>query len=528
MFQTLTSGSLPVRFGPKSTDYAVGERSGAPQVASGTVTIAIWVAVAIVMAMLALANPISRDEGQYVGPAAVIAGARPFVDYLYLQTPLGAQLSGPLARLFQGYGFIAMRIAIAMMGVAILAFVYVGQRGLGVDRRMAAACTAMLGCCYSFQFACGVVRNDALPALLAVAGIQIALLALRGRLWAGPSWCVVGLLFGAATSAKISYAVPAAGVGLFLIFQCMRARIAPQTLAAFVLGEVVGLLPCLLAWLAAPEAFLYGVFTYAATAPFQWYSTMNMAWVLNPVANVLITLGVLLLGPAMGALVLIARATVRNGWASVLETPHILLLDVLIVTGLVAALLPTPTNFQYALPMLAPLFMRLGLEGRQLLRVPQRTDRFAAGLLAFGIVLGCGYGLFFVGDGMRRGGLPAVSLTREAHWIGDRLRETNAAGFVSTLSPQVVLDTGYPLDPRYATGIYVYRSAAQLSAAWLDEINSIGPPNLVQSLDKRPPAAIIVGAALELDESLQQYATAHGYRRESSPFGTFELYIRIP
>ncbi len=54
------------------------------------VTVAIWFAVAIVMAMLAAAYPISIDEGQFVGPAAVNANARPFVDFLYLQTPLQA------------------------------------------------------------------------------------------------------------------------------------------------------------------------------------------------------------------------------------------------------------------------------------------------------------------------------------------------------------------------------------------------------------------------------------------------------
>jgi hypothetical protein len=378
--------------------------SSDPDRARRAVAIAVWFAAAIIMMVLALANPINNDEGQFVGPAAVAANTRPFVDFLYLQTPLQAQLSGPFAWLFRGYGFIAMRVATAMMGTAILALVYGAQRGLGVDRRMAAACTALLGCCYSFQFACGVVRNDALATLLALAGLQIALLALHGRLRAAQAWCTAGLLFGAATSAKISYAIPAAGAGMFLIAEVVRGRISPRTLAAFILGGILGLLPCATALLAAPEAFIYGVLTYPTTAPFQWYSSRNMAWVLSPASNVVITLGVLLVGPAWGALVLVTRAVVRKARAGASEKPSILLLNVLIVTGLLAALLPTPTNFQYALPLLPPLFIRLGLEGRQLLHAPRPMDRVAVGLMALGIVAGCGYGLTVVGRELMKTG----------------------------------------------------------------------------------------------------------------------------
>jgi hypothetical protein len=505
-----------------------------PEIDSGNLTrtrttafqIAIWGTVALVMALLALANPLNRDEAQFVAPAADPAGLRVFVDFLYLQTPLQAQLSAPLVRLFPGFGFLAMRIATGLIGAAILALVYASQRSLSVDRRVAAGCTALLVCCYSFQFGSSVVRNDALPALLATAAIFVALWALQGKAWTTLAWCAVGILLGAATSTKISYALPAAGVGLFLIVELVRRRIPVQALVVYIVGGLLGLLPCLTAWIEAPETFVYGVFTFPTTAPFQWYAAKNMGWVLSPQANLVITMGVLALGPALAALAVIVRATVANGWARAFDQPEIALLNILIASGLIAALLPTPTNFQYTLPMLPSLFIRLGLEGRRLLQAPGRTSGVLRVLVTVGLVSGAAYGLVTIVQARVEAGVfPAVLVTQKAHWIGERLRAANASGFVSAMSTQIVLDTGYPLDPRFSTGFVVYRSAIHLSDSMLDQIKAIGPQNLTQSLDQKPPAAIIVGVD-SLEQALRHYAKIRGYRREASPFGTFELYIR--
>ena len=66
-----------------------------------------------------------------------------------------------------------------------------------------------------------------------------------------------------------------------------------------------------------------------------------------------------------------------------------------------------------------------------------------------------------------------------------------------------------------------------LTASELATFNSIGPQTLSRSLDQRPPAAIVVGGGGALDAALRRYAIAHGYRREMSPFGKFELDIPV-
>lgn len=486
--------------------------------------VATWGLVAGALVFLALVNPISRDEGAFAGPVAVAATARPYVDFLYLQTPLQALVSAPFARLFPGYAFIALRVAVALMGAGILGLTYAAQRGLGVARGVAAASAALLAGCYSFQFGCAVVRNDALPALMATGALQFGLMALRGRLSPALAWTAAGALLGGAASAKLSYAFPAAGAGLFLLIELARGRAPLLAVAGFSLGAAAGLSPCLLAWIQAPAAFTYSTLTFNAATLVQWYRARHMAWMVTPAANVLVTTGILLVGPGLGALLLVAAATVRRGWAGLVQDPPVLFLDLMIVAGLVAALAPTPSNFQYVLPLLPALFVRLGLEAPALVAAGRRADGVLAGILVFGLLAGCGYGGVMAWRGLSHRGLPpAADLTRQAHWIGAQLRAANATGPVATLSPEVVLDSDYPLDPRFTTGVFVYRSADLLSAADLARYNTVGPHTLSRAFDSRPPAAIVVGGGGALDDALRRYALAHGYRREKSPFGTFEL-----
>lgn len=478
----------------------------------------IWAGVAVAMILLALANPLNGDEDQWFG-AALLSGSRPFVDFLHLQTPLQVYLWAPVAPLFVGYNFIAMRIASALLGAGVLALVYIAQRQLQVERRIAAACTALLGCCYSFQFGAAVVRNDILPALLLTAAILIAGLALRAPPRGWPAWGAVALLLGLATSAKLSYAMPLGAAGLFVLAQVLRGRLPFGAVAAYGAGALVGLAPILLAWRAAPEAFVYGVVTYAMTAPFEWYQAQGRAWALRLDVKLLATLGALALGPALGAIVLLADAALRGRWAA--ETAQVRFLQILVVAGFAAALLPTPTNFQYMLPALPPLFVLLGIKARELLATSRNL--FGGALLVLGAVAGCSYGLFVATKFPVRGILTPFELTRHGHWIGDRLRAAGAHGFVGTLWPHGVLDSGFPLDPRFATGYFVFRSSSKLDSSLLERIHAIGVQNLTAALDAKPPGALLVGPP---DDPLRGYAIARGYRKEKESRGGFELYIR--
>jgi hypothetical protein len=462
-----------------------------------------------------------------VAPAVLPASARIYVDFLFLHMPLQAELTRIFAPLFPGYAFIALRVAMAVMGLALLGVVYAAQRVIDVERRSALVCTVLLACTYSFQFSSGVVRNDITAALFSTAGIAAALLALRAKPHAALAWGAAGLLFSAAAAVRISAAFPAAGAGLFLINEVVRRRISPAGLAAFAIGAGVGLVPCLLAGLAAPHAFIYSVLTYPSVGNLYWFVTTGRQAVLSPAANIVITVGVLAVGPGLGALLAMARAFVRREPAPRQTNCYALFLDVLIVAGLIAALLPTPTNFQEAMTFLPQLFIRLGLEMPRLLASKQRIERFTVRLMAFGAVVGCGYGLFVVAPRPGKDPWPAIAVTEQAHWIGDRLRAAGADGFVSTFAAHLMLDSGYPLDPRFSSGVFLYRCAALISASQLDRLHGIGPQNLAQALDKNPPAAIVASGSL-MDRDLGVYAQSRHYQREMDPAGDYDLYIRRP
>ena len=84
----------------------------------------------------------------------------------------------------------------------------------------------------------------------------------------------------------------------------------------------------------------------------------------------------------------------------------------------------------------------------------------------------------------------------------------------------------------FATGVFVYRSGALLSAQDHQRYHTVGPATLAQSLDAEPPAAIIVGYQstprpfpIVLDPDLRDYAESRGYRLLHSPLGAAELYV---
>jgi len=147
--------------------------------------------------------------------------------------------------------------------------------------------------------------------------------------------------------------------------------------------------------------------------------------------------------------------------------------------------------------------------------------------MAVGLVVSVSYTVWFVANGrLTKGDWPALGRTREAHWIGERLRAAHASGVIATLRPEVVLDSGYPLDPRFATGPFVFRTAQSMPAAELARLKAVGPQTLGAAFDQAPPAAILVGAIPRFNPLMREAALARGYRVEIGPDRRFELYIR--
>ncbi len=521
----------PIEAPPPASVAGAGARAGLRAILA-------WTTVALGLVILAMAMPINHDEGQYVAAEALTAASRPYADFVYLQTPLQLYLAAPLTQLMAGHAFIALRVFSALMGAGILGSVYAAQRLMGVDRGRAAFGAALMGACYIFQFSVSLARNDALPALLEALAMLAGLAALKDRRRALILWTAAGLCLGLAASAKISYAVLLAGGGLYVLWSAWRRQIGLGALLSFSAAAALGLLPCLLAAIPSPANFLFGVYTFAATAPVRWYRDIGLGWRLGLPMKLWESLLHLAIGPALGVLAGVGALAVQRWRAREHPRRDRRFVEVLALAGLVAALAPTPVQRQYFMPLLPPLFVLWGrIDAWDWVSLRPRLSRAVFVLTTLGAVVGAGRLLYVLCDGLARealrGGPPALHLTAEAHWIGERLRAIHASGDIASLSPQVVLDSGYPIDPRFASGAFLYRSGDLLSAAQLRRLHAVSPHTLGAVLDEAPPVAIVTGyerpegpAKRNLDDDLRAYAEAHGYAREADPAGRAELYIR--
>jgi hypothetical protein len=521
---------------PAIASEAIGRAAARPaaRVTTGIWTWALFIVLAAGLALLACATKVNHDEDQYLAATVLAARLRPFHDFLYLQTPLQPLLTAPLAALFPGHTFAALRLFSAATGALVLAAVYAGQRGLGVREGHAALATVLMAGCLVFEFSCTVFRNDALPTLFLSLGLVASLAALRERKASALLWALSGLALGAAASAKVSFAVPLAALGVFAAARLFSAEDRRGTLFDLLglgAGAALGLAPIAIAWAGAPEAFRYGVFDFAVRDTFDWYRLNGEAWKLGLPAKMIYSFLVLSVGTAIPALAIVAHGVWRRRREGVRQSESAVLLEVMLLAGLVAAWAPTPTYRQYFMPLLPPLFMRLGLELEPLFaRLPGRWEKFAVLGTIIGLGLGLGYLAVTIDIAAFRDRWAIAQVEREAHWIGERMRAAGANGPIAALSPHAVLDSGYPLDPRFATGVFVYRTGDRLSVDQQRRLHVISPATQAEFLDEAPPAAIVLGyepgALLHPEESLRAYAQSRGYERVKSPMGDAELYIR--
>ncbi len=509
--------------------------SAASRKAAPALALALFGAAAVLVA-LAISMPVDHDEGQYVAPALLAGRLRPFADFMYLQTPLQLYLTAPLAGLTQGWSFLALRLANAAMGWGVLVLVYAAQRRLGVQRGRALATGALLLLAYPFEFAAAIARNDALPALLECGSMLAGIVALEAGRKAWAFWTLAGLMLGAAASAKVSYVLPLGGAGLFLLWSVWRGRTSFASLIGCAFGALAGLVPAALAWLSAPEPFVWGVFTYAERAASYWYRLVGQGNRLALPKRAQEGVFHLAVGPALPVLLGVVAAIAQrerrreptpDGERQNLQEAF---------AGLVAAFAPSPMQRQYFLPMLGPMFVLWGLSD-PLAPLGPVTRKVLLVLVAAGAAVGIGRAGYVLGDaalGLAHGREPpALALISEAHWIGQTLKTAGREGAIATPSPHAVADSGAPLDPRFATGAFAYRSGNMLSETDLRRLHLASPAALGRFLDEAPPAAIVTGYEpstgrfhRNIDDDFRAYASARSYRRLVGPDGEGELWIR--
>ncbi|TKD50423.1 DUF2029 domain-containing protein [Sphingomonas baiyangensis] len=457
-------------------------------------------------AALAMARPVDHDESQYVAAAILARDWLPYRDFAYLQPPLQPWLFAPLAALFGEWAWPGLRLVNALLAAATVACTWLAAIHAGASRPAALAAAALLACCDALLFSGAMARNDALPGALLAGGIALAL---APRASAGSAFGA-GLLFAAAAAAKVSFALPAIAFGIHALF---ARRHSPGWIA---LGALLPTLLVAFAWTLSPAGFTFGVFDFPARAPADFY--VARPWKLSLAAKAIDAVKFLALGPALLAILLAARHRTT--------TPAARLLDLLVVAGLIAALLPTPTWRQYLLPALPPLFARLALAWTH--RPPGRGARIAA------IVFACA-GLAPSIEAMLSSRPAMPRAMRDSAAIARALDDAGVRGPVASLAPQYLAASGRPPDRRFAAGPFAWRSPALLSPRDQQARRIVTPPTLAAQFGPRGiwgPAAILIGGEAEwsagdpaLDRPLEAWAQKEGWRRVALTSPRFRLYV---
>ena len=479
---------------------------------------------ALLLLLCVFTAPGNHDESQYVAGAALARSGLIYRDYASLQPPLQSWVYAPLAMLFPGWTLLAMRVATALLGAAIASATYRAQRILGIAPRIACLATLLMASCAAYQFTGSVVRNDAMPAALS-AWAMVALLSgiTNGRL---RPIAIAGLLLGAAVGAKLSYAPVLACVSLVLVVQSRRTGFGRPAL--FAAGALLGLMPMLAAWAAAPDAFVYGVLTYARTAPFDWYAASGRARELGIGFKLLTLTTDALLGPVLLAAVVAAALGFRRWECGRAE--HWVLAS-FVVGGAIGAVLPTPAQLQYLLPVLPPLFLALGMAMARM-RPGSPIARGGAWGMTLFAVAGTIPTLLDTLNTLASGS-PVLQIERRAHWIGNCLRGIGTTGMIATLSPDRAIDSHYPIDPRFSAGPFLFRNGRLMSPELATSVKAVTPQTMGRAFAMDPPAAILVGyeqpgrnGSPPADAPLEAYAQRHHFVAARVPDGIGRLYVR--
>lgn len=484
-------------------------------------------ALLILVAWLILAvffRDIDYDEGQYVGATALMRIGLPFRDFFYLQTPLQPLLLAPLAWLVEQHLFLALRLANAAMVGLSAVIVYHAVVGQGARRTSALAAAGLMVVCEPMIFIGAVARNDAMPLLFETMGIAILMTGWRSQraVWL---FGLAGLCFGAAISAKLHFAVPGLFAGLTLLWHWRSLGAA--RVAAFAVGGFTGLIPSVFIWSLAPDAFMFGVLEYGFKAPWQWYHLGNRA----EMFTLPVLIGRFLLYTAVGPTIVALIAVIAARIANPRQGGIVLLLDVLIVAGLIASLLPQPIYRQYLAPLYPPLFIRLGLIVHWWPR-----GRMVGFLFAFMSVAALIETLLENGGhittNLLAGRSPVMIATRDAHWLGRTVGGPDRV--VAALSPELAVDSGLTFDPRFATGPFIFRTRGLVEAdeavRWkvvpsemMDTLFATNPPDLIVTGGNR---RIDVAAPNGLDVEIDRWALANRWRAIRSPSGKLIVYLQ--
>ena len=179
----------------------------------------------------------------------------------------------------------------------------------------------------------------------------------------------------------------------------------------------------------------------------------------------------------------------------------------LAVTAIPFVFLPNPTDKQYLQPAVPYVLLSCAALFPLAQRIVERRQMLLFVAMAVAVVI-LQAGRFVV---------EAVHHLNRSQWTVAEVHDLSALigrhvkeGAVATLYPALILDTGSPIYPQFATGVFFFRSGDHLAPERVLELNGISPRTLPLILNVKPPAAVFTGNT-PVDAPLLNWARDHCY-----------------
>src|SRR5258706_4832110 len=203
------------------------------------------------------------DEGFHLLAAQLIVqGTRPYLDFLFPQTPLNAYWNAEWMRIFGQSWRVAHAIAAIMTwGAVMLASDYVYRRFREPRwRTLAALFTAFAVGLNVAVFEYGTLAQAyGLCLFLIVAAFRVSILAVERQSLLMP---MLAGFFSVAAAASSLLTAPVAPVLLIWMLVVNRVGNRASKLASFALGAVIGSIPVLWLLLKSPQQVIFGILQY--------------------------------------------------------------------------------------------------------------------------------------------------------------------------------------------------------------------------------------------------------------------------
>ena len=480
------------------------------------VVLACLAVLGLAFALHALVQHIDQDEEQYIAGAYLAQHLRLYHDFLYFQPPVHPLVLSALFSLLPGVSpFLLARLTSAALGIGSVAIFFCLAARLADNKLIALMLAGAFATAPLMLLGYGWSRNDIMAIFFGLCGLWSIFRGLdapRNRSGSLLNFFLGGFCLALAVGTKLTAAfIPLTA----LVYIALRKPAAVWPLAA---GGAAGSAPLLYYAASGFDKFFYCIVTFHQIGPPQFYRDIGQAEILTLPYRLSTMATFWAAEPALVAASLFFGFLVFAAWrrrrmadpAKYLTADRTLVI-LLMVAAIPFALLPSPAGKPYLQPevpyvllscaALYPLACGL-LERRQL--------RFFAVMAILFLALQAGR--FIVQDVLdsRR----PLWTAAEVHDISTLIANHVKKGVVASLYPALVLDAGTPVDPRFATGVYFFRSGNHLSPERVLELKGMSPDALPFAFDKAPPAAVFTGGTA-VDEPLLNWAKRHCYSEVS-------------